>query len=108
MERFSPNHAHSTTTQKAIALRTLLTSQIERNLVPDSMGQQSTDPDLQIGYLILQQKHLQGKSRAEVEEAIRAQHKVIVTGGAYTRHLQSAHQHLAQWLLECEIEQQKR
>ncbi len=103
----SRNHAHSITAQKAFALRTLLTTQIEHNLEPDSMGLPSTDHNLQIGYLILQKKHLQGKSRTEVETAIRVQHNVIVTGGAYARHLQSARQHLAQWLFASELEQRK-
>lgn len=103
----APNHAHSAAAHKARALRILLSSQIERSLAPPSLDQKSLEHTLQIGYLILQQKHLQGKSRSEVEEAIRVQHKVIITGGAYTRHLQSARQHLAQWLLEREIEQRK-
>lgn len=95
--------AQSTEVQKTLALRALLAERIEQFLGRSTMDGESRDTNLQVGYLILQKKHLQGKSRPEVEEAIRAQYNVIVTGGAYSRNLQSARQHLAQWLFEEEI-----
>ena len=91
------------TDQQAEALRQYLIRAIDTWF---ESAQQEYGPDAaseQIEQVILRKKYAEGLSRTEVERYLYDTVHVAITGGAYSRHLTLARQHLADVIVDHEL-----
>jgi len=90
-----------TSQQQAEVLRSVLERAITEGFGPDGDLTQPSPEEIQ--QTILLKKYLEDRSRTEVEQYLHERYHIVITGGAYSRHLKQARDQLAHILLEREL-----